>query len=101
MRVLVLNLGSSSIKFQLFNMDKHMVLAKGLVEQIGEPEGKISISTSTKASQSETLKITDHAHGLLKMQEKLQVMGVLKSLEHIDGVGHRVVQGGIYSSSPL
>ncbi|BDQ27506.1 acetate kinase [Helicobacter heilmannii] len=94
MRILVLNLGSSSIKFQLFNMDKRMVLAKGLVEQIGEKEGRISISTSAKAFQSESLHITDHAHGLLKMQEKLQAMGVLKSLDYIDGVGHRVVQGG-------
>ncbi|GMB96367.1 acetate kinase [Helicobacter sp. NHP22-001] len=94
MRILVLNLGSSSIKFQLFNMEKRMVLAKGLLEQIGESEGKISINTSVKASQTESLHIADHAHGLLKMQEKLQVMGVLKSLEHIDGVGHRVVQGG-------
>ncbi|BCZ17222.1 Acetate kinase [Helicobacter sp. NHP19-003] len=94
MRVLVLNLGSSSIKFQLFNMDKHMVLAKGLVEQIGEPEGKISITTNAKASQSESLHIADHAHGLLKMQEKLQVMGVLKSLDHIDGVGASGRAGG-------
>ncbi len=75
-------------------MDKRMVLAKGLVEQIGEKEGRISISTSAKAFQSESLHITDHAHGLLKMQEKLQAMGVLKSLDYIDGVGHRVVQGG-------
>ncbi|WP_281746487.1 acetate kinase [Helicobacter suis] len=94
MRILVLNVGSSSIKFQLLNMEKHMVLAKGIVEQIGEKQSHISISTSGHIHKTEGLHISNHAEGLLQMQDRLQSMGVLLSLAYVDGVGHRIVQGG-------
>lgn len=95
MRILVLNLGSSSIKFQLFNMDKHIVLAKGIVEQIGEAYGRIKIHAPGGREQiKDRLHIKDHEEGLLQVQDTLKDMGILRNIEHVDGVGHRVVQGG-------
>ncbi|GMT38561.1 Acetate kinase [Helicobacter bizzozeronii] len=95
MRILVLNLGSSSIKFQLFNMDKGIVLAKGLVEQIGEEYGRIKINApGGHACIQDRLHIKDHEEGLLQVQEVLKELQILRNIEHVDGVGHRVVQGG-------
>ena len=82
MKVLVINCGSSSIKYQLYEMPDQTVLAKGLVEIGAEKEG--------------TIFAIDHGQGLKLIMQTLvdQKTGVLKSLEEIKAVGHRVVHGG-------
>ncbi|SDB97655.1 acetate kinase [Geotoga petraea] len=95
MKVLVINSGSSSIKYQLLNMDNENVLAKGLVERIGIDGSRIVHKVNGEKNIIED-NIPDHEKGL-KMVLDLLVSsdhGVLESLEEIDAVGHRVVHGG-------
>ncbi|WP_120945137.1 MULTISPECIES: acetate kinase [Helicobacter] len=96
MRILVLNLGSSSIKFQLFHMEKKSVLAKGIVEQIGGECSQAQIYTHQGHAQisKECLDIPTYDAGLQHIEDTLAHLEVLKSLGHVDGVGHRVVHGG-------
>ena len=95
MNILVINNGSSSMKFQIFNMNNGAVLCKGLVERIG-----IDGSITFEASGSEKIKfdasIPDHltAIDLALKQVTDPEKGVLKSLSEIDAVGHRIVHGG-------
>ena len=96
MKVLVVNCGSSSIKYQLFEMDDESVLAKGLVERIGL-EG--SVLTHEPAGKDKTIiktKITNHTIGLGLVLDALvdSTYGVLKSMKEIDAIGHRGVHGG-------
>lgn len=103
MKILVLNCGSSSIKFQLRNSNGEMLICKGLIENIGEPHGAILISTDhTKLERKQDL--ADHAMALDQMIHLLTSpeLGALKSLDDIFAVGHRVVHGGeAYSDSVL
>ncbi|MGM0641602.1 MAG: acetate/propionate family kinase, partial [Thermotogota bacterium] len=95
MKVLVINSGSSSIKYQLLNMENENVLAKGLVERIGIDGSRIVHKVNGEKNIIED-DIPDHEKGL-KMVLDLLVSsdhGVLESLEEIDAVGHRVVHGG-------
>jgi acetate kinase len=95
MKVLVINSGSSSIKYQLLNMDNENVLAKGLVERIGIDGSRIVHKVNGEKNIIED-DIPNHEKGL-KMVLDLLVSsdhGVLESLEEIDAVGHRVVHGG-------
>ncbi|MDO4581806.1 MAG: acetate kinase [Bacillota bacterium] len=96
MKILVLNCGSSSLKYQLFNMDDESVMAKGLVEKIGldgsvlihQPEGmdKVRIETA----------IPDHGTAIeLVVAALLDAKhGVIKDMKEIDAVGHRTIHGG-------
>jgi acetate kinase len=101
MKILVLNCGSSSIKFQL--RDKERLLCKGLIERIGEPQGAIVVSTDgQKLENKESL--PNHAAALDHMIHLLTSpkLGVMKNLSEITAVGHRVVHGGEeYSDSAL
>ncbi|WP_104749536.1 acetate kinase [Helicobacter cynogastricus] len=96
MRILVLNLGSSSIKFQLFNIAKQEVLARGLVEQIGGECAQVQIYTQDGRVEmsKECLHISTYEEGLIHVENSLRNLGVLQSFGHVDGVGHRVVHGG-------
>jgi len=94
-KVLVLNCGSSSIKYQLYEMPAGRALAKGLVEKIGEPAGAFKHSDAG-GEQSGAPKIADHHEGL-KIVVKCLTGGArpaIKSLTDIRAVGHRVVHGG-------
>ena len=98
MKILVLNCGSSSIKYQLFNMDdaNHEVLAKGGIEKIGL---KGSFLKHEKESGEKVLlegEILDHQTGIDYILGVLssENHGCIKNLEEIDAVGHRVVHGG-------
>ena len=100
MKVLVINSGSSSIKFQLLDMRGEQVLASGVVERIGEDLGKISCrmhpGSSAQSRVEKVEKIADHQSGMLKVGEVLcdEQDGVVRSSEEIGAVGHRVVHGG-------
>lgn len=95
MNILVLNCGSSSIKYQLLNMcGEPKVIAKGLVEKIGLPMGGFKLKGTTETYIEKP--IPDHNAGLELILNGLTdpKIGVLKSLKEINAVGHRVVHGG-------
>ncbi|RLD71901.1 MAG: acetate kinase [Bacteroidetes bacterium] len=97
MIILVLNCGSSSIKYQLFNMDnKEEVIARGMVERIGFTDAVISHKPKGKAKHKQIVPIMDHTTGINLVMTALvdKEHGVLKNVEEIAAVGHRVVQGG-------
>lgn len=97
MTILVLNCGSSSIKYQLFNMSNSAeVLAKGLIERIGLTDGILTHKPSGKDTYKVVLDIPDHTIGINMVMEALvnPVHGVIKSVNEIKAVGHRVAHGG-------
>ena len=106
MIILVINCGSSSIKYQLLDMksdDLYDVIAKGIAEKIGLPEGILQYAPAGKEKIVKNLPIPDHKVGMQLILEALTgENGVLDSLEDIEAVGHRIVQGGdFFSSSAL
>ena len=107
MIILVINCGSSSIKYQLLDMkndDIFDVIAKGIAEKIGLPEGILQYAPTGKEKIVRELPIADHKVGMQLILEALTdpEHGVLKSLEDIEAVGHRIVQGGdFFSGSAL
>lgn len=104
MEILVLNLGSSSIKFKLFDMKENKPLASGLAEKIGEEIGQLKIKSHLHHNDQELkekLVIKDHASGLLMIRENLTKMGIIKDFNQIDAIGHRVVQGGDKFHAPV
>lgn len=95
MQILILNSGSSSIKFQLFTMPEAKVICSGLVERIGLERSKITYTSKNESLEKEE-KIDTHKDGLhliatLLMDAKV---GVIQSASEIQAVGHRVVHGG-------
>ncbi|GAA7519831.1 hypothetical protein MMM110_12470 [Helicobacter pylori] len=104
MEILVLKLGSSSIKFKLFDMKENKPLASGLAEKIGEEIGQLKIKSHLHHNDQELkekLVIKDHASGLLMIRENLTKMGIIKDFNQIDAIGHRVVQGGDKFHAPV
>jgi acetate kinase len=95
MKVFVVNCGSSSIKYQLFNMTDESVLAKGLLERIGTAKARLSHKFGEQSHEADVV-AHDHTQGLKIILDALvdPKIGVLKSVSEIDGVGHRVVHGG-------
>ena len=99
MIILVLNCGSSSLKYQLLDMKNDNVydlLAKGLVERIGMEVGCIKHQAAGKQKIEREMPIADHTVGIKAVLEALldKEVGVLNSLEDIEAVGHRVAHGG-------
>lgn len=95
MKVLVINAGSSSLKFQVIDMDTKDVIAKGNVERINEGASFLSYKAKGKSYKFER-DIKNHSEGLSLVLEKLtdETVGVLSSLEEIGAIGHRVVNAG-------
>jgi acetate kinase len=92
-----LNCGRSSIKYQLFNMsDSSEVLAKGLIERIGIVDGVLTHKPAGKDPYKVVLDIPDHTVGINMVMEALvhPDHGVIKSINEIKAVGHRVAHGG-------
>ena len=91
-----MNCGSSSIKYKLYNMDDESVLAQGGVERIGLDEAFIKITLPSGEKQIIMHDMPDHKEGVNFVFKCLldPEFGALKSLDEIDAVGHRVVQGG-------
>ena len=97
MIILVLNCGSSSIKYQLFNMSGEAeVVAKGMVERIGFTDAVITHLPAGKEKYKHILPVMDHTTGINLIMEALvdKEHGVIKEITEIAAVGHRVVQGG-------
>ncbi len=100
MKILVLNSGSSSIKFQIFDMKESLSICKGIIEQIGEKSGHIKFTYSNDKIISRNIKIKDHSWGIKLLEELLIQNSVLKNFDELGAVGHRVVHGGEYFSKP-
>ncbi len=96
MKVLVINSGSSSIKYQLIETEDENCLASGLIERISLPVGIISHKKHGELSHKEETPVKDHQAGLDMMLKLLlhEKHGVIKSYREIDAIGHRVVHGG-------
>lgn len=95
MKIMAVNAGSSSIKFQLLDMPSEKVIASGVMERIGLPEGIFTIKYDGKKEETHPV-LKDHAVGVELLLKSLIEKGILKDLKEINGVGHRIVQGGEY-----
>jgi acetate kinase len=98
MKVMVLNAGSSSIKYQMFDMKDGSVLASGLLEQIGEEASRLKYkwlagNGETRDSVEEG-HVADHRAGLKLILDLILKLGVIQDLNELSGIGHRVVHGG-------
>ncbi|CAI9393804.1 acetate kinase [Bacillus sp. T2.9-1] len=92
-KVIAINAGSSSLKFQLFEMPSEEVITKGLIERIGLNDAVFNISVNGEKIQ-EITEIPDHDVAVKILLGKLTELGIIASLDEIEGIGHRVVHGG-------
>lgn len=94
--ILIVNSGSSSIKFQLIDMENQTPLCKGLIERVGISGGLFHYKTHQGAEKEIQKDFPDHVTGIRFLLSTLtdSEVGVLKSLSEIDAVGHRLVHGG-------
>ena len=103
MIILVVNTGSSSLKYQLIDMDNESVLAKGLCERIGE-DGHMNYKTDKGTVFDKDIALPDHGVAMQLVIDALtdKEHGVITSMDEIGAVGHRIVQGGyIFDKSEL
>lgn len=103
MKILVLNCGSSSLKYQLIDMENEDVLAKGLCERIGIDGSNLNHTPYGKNSVTFTKPMKDHTDAVQMVIDALlnPDYGVIKSVDEISAVGHRVVHGGEFFSSSV
>ncbi|WP_261133269.1 acetate kinase [Bacillus sp. Marseille-Q3570] len=92
-KVLAINAGSSSLKFQLLKMPVEEVVTKGLVERIGIPDSVFTIEVNGEKVK-EVTDIENHAVAVKMLLEKLMSHQIIDSYDEIEGIGHRVVHGG-------
>lgn len=100
-KILAINAGSSSLKFQLIEMPEEEVITKGLVERIGLNDGVFTISVNGEKVKL-VQDIPDHDVAVQILLDQLISTGIINSFDEIDGVGHRVVHGGeVFDDSVL
>jgi acetate kinase len=95
MKIVIINSGSSSIKYQLIDMPSKQVVCSGMIDRIGLETSNLTYVTQ-KDTIEETLPIANHKVGLKKIAQLLMdsKVGVIRSTQDVDAVGHRVVHGG-------
>lgn len=107
MKILVINAGSSSCKYQLFNMDDQSVLCSGVVERIGQPMGKLSHKIAPGTDKEEKIVVErpfpTHVEG---MEDVISLLldsekGVIQDKSEISAIGHRVLHGGEANTDPV
>jgi acetate kinase len=100
-KIIAINAGSSSLKFQLFEMPSEEVITKGLIERIGLDHAVITI-TANGNKREEIKEIPDHSVAVKLLLNTLIELKIISSLDEIEGVGHRVVHGGeVFSDSAV
>ncbi|MDE5412299.1 acetate kinase [Alkalihalobacterium chitinilyticum] len=92
-KIIAINAGSSSLKFQLLEMPEETVLTKGIVERIGLGDSIFTIEVDGD-KKKETTDIPDHSFAVKMLLDKLTTLGIISSLDEIEGIGHRIVHGG-------
>ena len=103
MKVLVINCGSSSLKYQLINMENEEVLAQGLVERIGSEGAVLTQKVEGREKYIVKQSMQDHKDAIKLVLSTLidEINGVIKNVDEISAVGHRVVHGGEYYSKSV
>ena len=105
MKILVLNSGSSSLKFQLFALPALSVAASGLVEGIGEASGAARINfvddNGGEKTHERSLPVPDHSQAIRIMSEMLRESGCFSDISEVEAIGHRVVHGGEKFHEPV
>ena len=99
-KVIAVNSGSSSLKFQLFQMPEEEVLTSGVAERIGQKMGIFTINVNGEKIKT-NVEIPDHKKAVDLLLEALVKYGIVKELSEIKGAGHRIVQGGAYFSGSV
>jgi acetate kinase len=106
-KILVINTGSSSIKYKLFDMTHEKVLASGLAEKIGDEGANLAHKVITESGEDQERiiegVIADHREGLRQIADLLvhPEHGVVRDKSEISSVGHRVVHGGETFKAPI
>ena len=95
MKILSVNAGSSSLKFQLFEMPEETVLISGNFERIGIKDSFYTIKLNDEKIKKE-VDLKDHKQAFETLMEELKEYKIVKDLDEIKGIGHRIVQGGSY-----
>lgn len=95
-KTIAINAGSSSLKWQLYQMPEETVIAKGIVERIGINDSIFTIKYGEGEKFNQTLDIKDHEIAVQMLLDKLIDLKIIGSFDEITGVGHRVVAGGEY-----
>ena len=104
MKILVINAGSSSLKYQLIDMDNEQMLAKGNCERIGNTGSFIGHKTADGRQMTKEVDMPDHKTAFLQVKDALldAEYGVIKELSEVAAIGHRIVQGGaLFSESVI
>jgi len=103
MNILVINCGSSSLKYQLIDMEQEKLLAKGNYEKIGEGESFLTHKRPGKENVQVNKQVHNHAEAIEIVLQQLvdEENGVVKNLDEIDAIGHRIVHGGNMTESKL
>ncbi|MCR5079435.1 MAG: acetate kinase [Bacilli bacterium] len=96
-KVMAVNAGSSSLKYKLYDMPEEKVICSGMADKIGHDDAKFILKYNGEKIEN-TLPILDHTKAVALLLEALTKYGVVDSLDEIECVGHRVVQGGKYFS---
>lgn len=102
-KILVINCGSSSLKFQLYNVEgeNYEVVSKGIAERIGMENSVVKIQYGDSPKQQHNIPMPTHSEAIRAVFDLL-LNGALKSMDELDAVGHRIVQGGdIFKESVL
>lgn len=94
-KVMSVNCGSSSVKFKLYEMPEEKVICSGIVERIGHEDGIFTIKYNGE-KDTVVIPVPDHGYAVKKIVDALISKNIIKSLDEIKAVGHRVVQGGSY-----
>lgn len=98
-KILSVNAGSSSLKYQLYQLPEFNVLASGQVERIGKSDAIVSIKTADH-KEKKIMEVLDHRDAIVAVLKDILEFSKLESLDEIEGVGHRIVHGGeIFSES--
>lgn len=92
-KIMAVNAGSSSIKFQLLDMPEEKVIASGVMERIGLDKGIFTLKYNEKKEETNPV-LPTHAEGVELLLKSLVEKKIVNKLEEIEGVGHRIVQGG-------
>lgn len=104
MKILVLNCGSSSLKYSLIELPEYKVITVGIVERVGTAESFIKVQKPDGSKEEIPTAIPDHTRGVEVILEKLldPEIGHIKSLSEVEAVGHRLVHGGeVFSGSVI
>jgi acetate kinase len=99
MKILVLNSGSSSLRYKLFDMEHEEVMLAGHIDGIGLERCTVSFKFNGKEEEQKKM-VKDHVHAVMLAFKSLKEKGVIKDYSEINAVGHRVVHGGEFYSQP-